>query len=100
MLSFSNYPVRVTPEIKGPMANNIARRKFVAALGGTAFAWPLAARAQQPEQMRRIGALEYQAADDPIIKSAFAAFTQGLQQLGWAEGRNLRIEYRWAAGDV
>ena len=100
MLSFSNYPVRVTPEIKGPMANNIARRKFVAALGGTAFAWPLAARAQQPEQMRRIGALEYQAADDPIIKSAFAAFTQGLQQLGWAEGRNLRIEYRWAAGDI
>ena len=82
------------------MAIDIGRRQFISALGGGMAAWPLAARAQQPEQMRRIGALQIQAADDPIVKSAFAAFTQGLQQLGWAEGRNLRIDSRWSAGDV
>ena len=57
---------------------------------------PLAARAQQPERMRRIGVLMASAADDPECQARIAAFLQGLQQLGWTDGRNVRIEYRWA----
>ena len=63
-------------------------------------AWPLAARAQQPEQMRRIGVLTNLVADDPEAQARVGAFLQGLQELGWAVGRNLRIEYRWGAGDA
>jgi putative ABC transport system substrate-binding protein len=73
------------------------RRAFITLLGGAA-AWPLAARAQQPEQTRRIAALMALAADDPDGPPRFAAFLQGLQKLGWVEGRNARIETRWAAG--
>ena len=77
------------------------RRDFITLLGGTAAAWPLAARAQQPERLRRIGVLTYIAADDAEGQARHAAFTQALSQLGWSEGRNLRIDVRWAnAGDV
>ena len=77
------------------------RRKFIRLLGGAAATWPLAARAQQGEQMRRIGVLTSgAAADDPDGQARSAAFVQGLQQLGWTDGRNMRIDYRWGAGDA
>jgi putative tryptophan/tyrosine transport system substrate-binding protein len=75
------------------------RREFVAALGG-AVAWPLVASAQQPERVRRIGVLMSSAADDPVGQARVKAFQQGLQQLGWTDGHNVRIDYRWAAGNV
>ncbi len=75
------------------------RRKFIAALGSAA-AWPLAARAQQGERMRRIGLLSGIAADDPFVQGNYAAFVQKLAQLGWIEGRNVRIDGRWAAGNA
>ena len=71
------------------------RREFITLLGGAAAAWPLAARAQQPERMRRIGMLMTSAADDPEAQPRFAAFGQGLQRLGWTEGRNVRVDTRW-----
>ena len=70
------------------------RRAFIAALGGAAV-WPLAARAQQPERMRRIGVLMPMDADDKEGQRRIAAFRQGLLQLGWTEGRNVRIDARW-----
>ena len=76
------------------------RRKFSILLGGAAVAWPLAARAQQREPIRRIGVLTYLAADDPDLPPRVAAFSQGLQELGWIDGRNVRIEYRWGAGNT
>src|ERR1700691_4924110 len=81
------------------MAINIARRKFIATLGGAA-AWPVAARAQQGERMRRIGVLSGAAADDLDGQARYAAFLQGLQQLGWTDGRNVRIDTRWTAGNA
>ena len=78
----------------------IRRREFISLLGGAAAAWPLAARAQQPERMRRIGVLNNIAADDPDAPVRVAALAQGLQELGWTIGRSLRIEYRWSAGDA
>jgi putative tryptophan/tyrosine transport system substrate-binding protein len=74
------------------------RREFITLLGGAAT-WPLSARAQQRE-MRRIGVLMSLAADDPEGQARLAAFLQGLQEFGWAVGRNVRIEYRWAGGDA
>ena len=74
------------------------RREFITLLGGAAV-WPLGARAQQPERMRRVGVLNSIAADDPQSQRRMTAFVQGLQQLGWTEGRNVRIEIRWGAGD-
>jgi len=74
------------------------RREFVTLLGGAA-AWPLAARAQQGERMRRIGVLLNSAADDPMAQARVAAFVQGLQAAGWSDGRNVRIDTRGAAGD-
>jgi putative ABC transport system substrate-binding protein len=71
------------------------RRQFIALLGGAA-AWPLAARAQQPGGMRRIGVLMASAADDLESQARVAAFVQGLAQLGWSDGRNVRIDIRWA----
>jgi len=67
-------------------------------LGGTAVAWPLAARAQQGKRMRRVGALMPYAANDPQVQTRNAAFLQGLQQLGWTVGNNVQIDYRWSAG--
>ena len=76
------------------------RREFITLLGGAAAAWPLAARAQQPDRMRRIGALFSQAETDPEGQARAAALQQGLQEFGWAEGRNLRFEYRWTGGGL
>jgi putative tryptophan/tyrosine transport system substrate-binding protein len=78
----------------------VKRRQFISLLGGVAAAWPLAARAQQGERMRRIGVLNNIAADDPDAPVRVAALAQGLQELGWTIGRSLRIEYRWSAGDA
>ena len=75
------------------------RRDFITLLGGAA-AWPLAASAQQGERVRRIGVCMNLAADDPEGQARLTAFAQGLQQLGWTDGRNARIEYRWAVGDA
>jgi putative ABC transport system substrate-binding protein len=82
------------------MTVTIGRRELLAALGGAAAAWPLAARAQQPAQLRRIGVLMPFAEDDPVGQARVAAFVQGLQQSGWTDGRNVRIDYRWSAGDA
>jgi putative ABC transport system substrate-binding protein len=75
----------------------VRRREFITLLGGAA-AWPLVARAQQGERMRRIGVLMGLVASDPEAQSRVAAFERGLRELGWVKGRNLRIEYRWAGG--
>ena len=75
------------------------RREFITLLGGAAASWPLAAGAQQADRVRRIGVLMPLAADDREAPARIAAFHQGLQQLGWNVGRNVRIEYRWGAGD-
>jgi putative tryptophan/tyrosine transport system substrate-binding protein len=75
------------------------RRKFISLLGGAA-AWPLAARAQQPDRIRRIGVLMNRAADDPQAQASVAAFVQGLQQLGWTDGRNVHIDTRWTGGNA
>ena len=75
------------------------RREFITLLGGAAAAWPLAARAQQLEGMRRIGVLSTLPADDPEGTARTAAFLQTLQELGWTDGRNVRFDIRWGAGD-
>jgi putative ABC transport system substrate-binding protein len=72
----------------------IARRKFVVALGGAAV-WPLAARAQQGNRVRRIGVLIGGDENDPLIKSELSAFTQSLAGMGWTDGRNVRMDLRW-----
>ena len=76
------------------------RREFITLVSGAAATWPLAARAQQGERMRRIGVLIPSATDDRIFQARLAAFLQELQQLGWADGRNIRIDIRWGAGDA
>jgi ABC-type uncharacterized transport system substrate-binding protein len=77
------------------------RREFITLLGGAAAAaWPLAARAQQGERMRRIGVLMGTTESDPVTQARLAAFLDGLQQLGWTDGRNVRIEIRWPAGSA
>jgi putative ABC transport system substrate-binding protein len=76
------------------------RRKFITLIGGAAAAWPLAARAQQSERIRRIGVLMPYAKDNPEVQARIAAFLQELQRLGWTEGRNLQVEYRWDTGDL
>ena len=76
------------------------RRDFVTLVGGAVVGWPLAARAQQPDRMRRIGALMAYAESDPQGQASFATFREGLQKLGWAEGRNIRIDTRWGALDA
>ena len=76
------------------------RRDLITLLSGAAAAWPLAARGQQPERVGRVGVLMNLAADDPEGLARFAVFVQELQQLGWNEGRNMRIDHRWAGGSV
>jgi len=78
----------------------VKRRTFITLLGGAVAAWPLAARAQQRGGMRRVGVLMHLAADDPEGQSRLAAFLQGLQEAGWAVGRNVNIDVRWAAGEA
>ena len=77
----------------------LQRREFITLLGGAA-AWPLAARAQQGERVRRIGVLMHLPESDPEAQARVRALLQGLQQLGWSEGRNVRIDYRFGAADV
>jgi putative tryptophan/tyrosine transport system substrate-binding protein len=72
------------------------RREFITLLGGAAAAWPLAARAQQSSQMRRVGALMNFSSADPEGQARIAAFRQALSKLGWIEGGNLHTEIRWA----
>ena len=76
------------------------RREVITLIGGAAVAWPLAARAQQVERMRRIGVLLTAAADDPEFQARLAAFLEGLQKSGWTDGRNVRIDTRWAGGNA
>jgi putative tryptophan/tyrosine transport system substrate-binding protein len=76
------------------------RREFITGLSGAAMAWPRPARAQQGERMRRIGVLLPTAADDAVYQARMAAFLGGLQQLGWVDGRNVRIDTRRAVGDA
>ena len=82
------------------MVINIGRREFISALGGAVVSWPITARAQQPERMRRIGVLMALAADDPQGQARLVAFVQALQESGWTDRRNVRIDTRWAAGDA
>src|SRR6187455_1116657 len=79
--------------------DQLKRREFITLLGGAAAAWPLGARAQQSERVRHIGVLMYMPADDAEGQARLAAFTQALQQLGWSDGGNLRIDTRWATAD-
>ena len=80
--------------------DQLHRRQFIALLGGAAAAWPLAARAQQGERMRRVGVLMNLTAADDDASPRVTALAQGLQQLGWTAGRNVRIDYRWGAVDA
>jgi putative tryptophan/tyrosine transport system substrate-binding protein len=76
------------------------RREFITILGGAAASWPLTVRAQQTEQLRRIGVLMNRAADDPDGQARVAAFQQALQQLGWSAGRDVRVDTRCAEDDI
>jgi putative ABC transport system substrate-binding protein len=82
------------------LSRHTRRREFITLLSGAAAAWPLAARAQPVERMRRIGMLMNLAEDDPETRARRIAFLQALQELGWSEGRNIRINYRWGVGDT
>src|SRR5262245_16092904 len=75
------------------------RRKFITLIGGAA-AWPLAARAQQGDRIRRIGVLIGRDENDPVAKTYVSALTQALADLGWTDGRNLRTDLRWGGGDI
>jgi putative tryptophan/tyrosine transport system substrate-binding protein len=83
------------------MAIGIVRREFISVLGGAAAAWPLAARAQQPERIRRVGLLMRMGnpENDPESRARIAALREGLEKLGWTEGHNIELDYRWARGD-
>src|SRR5262249_45504362 len=87
------------PQPEGHMASHIGRRKFLATLGGAAVAWPLTARAQQPERMRRIIVL-MGIANDAEAQARAVALRQGLEVLGWTMGRNIQIDYSFADGDA
>ena len=76
------------------------RREFITLVGGATAAWPLTARAQQPERVRRVGVLQPAAANDPDAQANNTAFVQGLQKLGWTDGSDVRIDFRWGAGNA
>src|SRR5499426_1744425 len=76
------------------------RREFISLVGGAAASWPLTARAQQPERMRRIGVLVPAAAGDPVFQARVGAFLQGLAVLDWSIGRNVQVDARWAITDA
>jgi ABC-type uncharacterized transport system substrate-binding protein len=80
--------------------DQLKRREFITLLGGAAAAWPLVARAQQPDRVRRIGVLMAMTADDPESPARLAAFAQGLQQSGWTIGQNVRVDYRWGGSNA
>ena len=82
------------------MFNHLKRREFITLLGGAAVAWPLAARAQQSGRVRRLGVLMGLASSDAQQRVEAAALTEELQKLGWTDGRDIRIYYRWGAGDA
>src|SRR5262245_16201588 len=84
----------VAPRYRRRGDRMMRRREFITLMGGAAAAWPLAARAQQADRMRRIGVLSTLPADDPEWQARLAALLQGLQELGWTVGRNVRIDYR------
>jgi putative ABC transport system substrate-binding protein len=79
---------------------HMQRREFITLICGTAAMWPLAAGAQRAERMRRLGMLMSNSEDDPLAQARVTAFRQALAELGWAEGRNLNIEWRWTGGDI
>ena len=81
------------------MSIRLRRREFIAGLGGAA-AWPLAARAQQGDRVRRIGVLMAGDENDPLTKVDLSAFTQALAGLGWTDGRNVRMDVRYAGDDI
>jgi putative ABC transport system substrate-binding protein len=85
---------------EGQMSICLRRREFIAALGGAVTAWPLVARAQQGERMRRIGVLMPLDENNPVAKSFVSALTQALAALRWIEGRNMRMDLRYAGGDI
>src|SRR5215831_20896910 len=82
------------------LSRHTRRRDFISLLGGAAVSWPLAARAQQEATLRRIGVLIQVAEGDPQARIEVATFLRGLQELGWSEGRSLRIDTRWGGGDA
>ena len=77
----------------------MTRREFITLISGAAAVWPFAARAQQPERIRRVMFLHSSAENDPEVQARIAAFRQGLETLGWVENRNVQIEHRFSAGD-
>ena len=81
-------------------SRRVKRREFITLLGGAAAAWPLTAHAQQGERVRRVGVLVGLPADDDELQTRYAAFLQEFAELGWAVGRNLRIDTRWGASDI
>jgi putative ABC transport system substrate-binding protein len=85
--------------LRGSTLLGMRRREFITLIGGAAV-WPLAARAQRGDRVRSIAVLMNNAEDDPEGRARAAAFRQGLQELGWTDGHNLRIEWRWSGGDV
>src|SRR5262245_36176573 len=85
------------PQPEGHMASHIERRKFLATLGGAAAAWPLVARAQQPA-MPRVAVLMPYAESDSLAQTWLTAFMQAMQAVGWTDGRNIRVDVRWAGG--
>src|SRR5262249_22979032 len=86
--------------VVSPGGGCMRRRDFIQVIAGSVAAWPLAARAQQADRVRRVGVLLSTGADDPQDPTRLAAFAQGLHELGWTVGRNLRIDHRWGAGDA
>jgi len=78
----------------------IQRREFITLIGGGVATWPLAARAQQGDRVRRIGMLNAADENDPWAKTLVSAFTQALADFGWTDGRNVRMDFRWDGGDV
>ena len=82
------------------MAIHIRRRQFIFTLGGAAVAWPFAARAQQSERVRRIGVVIPLNASDPDAQPRMMTFQRALRELGWTEGRNIQIDYRWTGADA
>jgi putative ABC transport system substrate-binding protein len=78
----------------------VKRREFSMLIGGAVVAWPFAVRARQTDRVARIGVLMGDAASDPEGQTRVAAFREKLERLGWTQGRNIQIEYRWASGDI